>query len=116
MADPVGREAESAAIAEFARVLAEGPRGLLVRGAAGIGKTTVWRHGVDRCREAGLQVLVTRPAEEETAFALVGLADLFERVEVEPAVLAAEAEPLARGRAVLAALRGLAENRPVVLA
>ncbi len=44
-----------------------------------------------------------------------GLADLFEEIDVDP-VLLRDDDAMARGRAVLAALRGLADTGPVVLA
>ena len=112
----VGREAERARIDAFPAALDEGANALSIRGESGIGKTTLWRYGVERCRRAGLNVLVTRPAEEEMPLALGGLVDLFERVPVDEAALGAEDDPLARGRAVLDALRRLAEAKPTVVA
>jgi hypothetical protein len=42
----VGREAELATIREFVAGIAAGPRSLLLEGAVGIGKTTLWRAGL----------------------------------------------------------------------
>ena len=50
---------------------------LAVEGAPGIGKTTIWRAGVDRGRNTGFTVLTTRATEAEAGLALLGLADLF---------------------------------------
>jgi tRNA A37 threonylcarbamoyladenosine biosynthesis protein TsaE len=44
----VGRETELATIREFVAGIAAGPRDLLLKGAVGIGKTTLWRAGL-RC-------------------------------------------------------------------
>jgi DNA-binding CsgD family transcriptional regulator len=112
----VGREAEQARIDAFAAGVAEGARALYLRGEPGVGKTTLWRHAVERCRSSGHEVLLARPAEEEMPLPLVGLADLFERVGLDPVVLAADADPIARGRGVLEALRRLGERGPAVLA
>ena len=111
----VGREAERARIDAFVATAAGGPRALVIEGEAGIGKTTLWRHAVERCRELGLEVLLTSCSQEEMPLALGGLVDLFEGVD--EAVLESTAdEPLQRGRAVLAALRRLAAQTPTVIA
>jgi DNA-binding CsgD family transcriptional regulator/tetratricopeptide (TPR) repeat protein len=111
----VGREAERARIDAFTAALGEGSTALSIRGESGIGKTTLWRYAVERCRRAGFTVLVTRPAEEEMPLALGGLVDLFERVPVDKAALGADDDPLVRGRAVLDAIRRLAGERPTVV-
>jgi DNA-binding CsgD family transcriptional regulator len=112
----VGRAAEQDRLYAFAEALDDGPRGLLFRGEAGIGKTMLWRYGVERCRGARLTVLVARPAEEDMPVALGGVVDLFERDELDTDALRAAEDPLARGRAVLDALRRLAATRPTVVA
>jgi DNA-binding CsgD family transcriptional regulator len=53
---------------------------LLLEGAAGIGKTTVWREAVRRAEERGFRVLSCRPAEAEAKLAMAAVADLFEPV------------------------------------
>jgi DNA-binding CsgD family transcriptional regulator len=103
-------------VTAFVAALPLGARALVIRGEAGIGKTTVWRLAVERCRQAGFEVLVARPAEEEMPLALGALVDLFERIPLETSPLEQDDDPIARGRAVLAALRRLAERRPVVVA
>jgi DNA-binding CsgD family transcriptional regulator/tetratricopeptide (TPR) repeat protein len=105
----VGRDRECARLTEFAA--ASGARALLVRGEPGIGKTALWRLGLQECERAGARVLVTRPGEEEMQLGLTGLVDLF---GADPAVLADN--PFERGHAVLAALRVLAAGGPVVIA
>jgi DNA-binding CsgD family transcriptional regulator len=47
---------------------------------------------------------------------LAGLVDLFEHVDVDTGALLEEENPFARGRAVLAGLRRLAESQPVIVA
>ncbi len=42
----VGRDRELATVTAFLDALPSGPSGLLLEGAAGIGKTTVWEAGV----------------------------------------------------------------------
>jgi DNA-binding CsgD family transcriptional regulator len=113
----VGRDAEQCRIDELVDALAAGPpAGLTIRGEAGIGKTALWRHGLERCREAGFQVLVARPAEEEMPLAFVGLVDLFDRSGLDVASLRAGDDPYAGGRAVLTALREQVVEAPTVVA
>jgi DNA-binding NarL/FixJ family response regulator/tetratricopeptide (TPR) repeat protein len=114
--DIVGRDAEQDRIDAFVAMLADGPRALVIRGEPGIGKTTLWRYAVDRCRRAGARVLLTRPAEDEMPLALGGLVDLFEQLSLDEAALHLDDDPMARGRAVLDGLRGLADAGPVVIA
>src|SRR5215211_5055868 len=42
----VGREPELEAVRVFVDALGDGPRGLLIEGEAGIGKTAVWRAAI----------------------------------------------------------------------
>ena len=114
--DVVGREFELARIGAFVEALPSGARALIIQGEPGIGKTTLWRHAVGRCREAGFRILQARPAEEEMPLALSGLLDLFEQVEVGAAALRADSPPSERGRVVLGALRGVGEHGPVAVA
>src|SRR4051812_48779371 len=114
--DVVGREAELAGIRGFAASLGDGPRALVIRGDPGIGKTTLWLETVEECRRAGFAVVLTRPAEEEMPLPLVGLVDLFEHAGLDPEALRAGDDPLARGRAVLDALRRLAAESPALVA
>ena len=111
-----GRAGEQARIDAFLEAVSAGARALLLRGEPGIGKTTLWRLGVEASRRAGHHVLVARPAEEERSLALGGLVDLFEGEGLDVDALQAEADPFARGRAVLAALRRLGASGTTLLA
>jgi hypothetical protein len=111
-----GRERELARVDAFVAATSGGARGLLVRGAAGIGKTAIWWAALDRLRAAEHLVLITRPAEEELRGTMIGLLDLFEDVDVVPAVLDPDTDLFDRGRAVLATIRRLTDSGPVVLA
>ena len=130
----IGRETELTRVREWVGLIPAGPAGLLVRGAAGIGKTALWSAAIVRATEAGAQILVARPAEAELPLGHAALGDLlgviagsildqlpdplaralagalFLREEPEAA------DPLAVARATLAALRALAARSPLVVA
>src|SRR5918996_5385551 len=132
--DIVGRDAELETIQAFAERASGGPQAFVLEGEAGIGKSTLWRAGVQKPRERRLRVLSSRPAEAERGLAHVGLGDLFEGVlgDVLPALSAprrrafevallveeggAVADPRTLGVAVRNALELLAAEGPVVLA
>src|SRR3954453_10571814 len=61
----IGRETDMARLRRVVEAVDEGSRGLLLRGAPGIGKTALWSWGLRTAREAGGQVLATRCAEVE---------------------------------------------------
>ena len=97
----VGREAELAAVVELLDVRVQsGPAGLALWGEAGIGKSTVWRAGVDEARERGYDVLMSRPAAGEVRLSYGGLTDLL--ANVSEAVF--DALPAPQRRALNAAL------------
>ncbi len=77
----VGRDEPLARLESFVADLPRRPARMVIEGEAGIGKTTVWRAGVDAATSRGYHVLVCRPAEAETRLAYSGLADLLGRVE-----------------------------------
>jgi DNA-binding CsgD family transcriptional regulator len=97
----LGREAEFTAIARFLDGDGSGPRALLLEGAAGIGKTTLWREAV-RLAESKGRVLVSRPSESETALSFMVLGDLLAAAVEEGAAL--ERLPGGQRRALEAAL------------
>jgi DNA-binding CsgD family transcriptional regulator len=132
----VGRDRELAEIASFLDGSDGAPRVLLVEGEAGIGKTTLWRAGVETAvRELSYRVLEAGPAEKESTFAYSVVGDLLEPVlgealaelpvpqgrALEVALLRRESrgpppEQHTLGVALLATLRALAESQPVLLA
>src|SRR5216683_3267962 len=79
-AEIIGREQELAKVDAFIDAAGRAPRGLVLEGEAGIGKSTLWREGVEHARARGVRVLTSRPAEAELALAFVGLGDLLEGV------------------------------------
>src|SRR5688572_22461332 len=107
---------------------------MVLGGDAGIGKSTLWRAGIEAARARGFRVLSSRPAEAERGLAHAGLGDLFENVlqsvlpalsaprrrALEVALLVEEAEhrvdPRTLGVAVRSALEALVAEAPVVLA
>ncbi len=131
----VGRDAELASIRDFVAGIPDGASALVLEGEAGMGKTTLWRAGVEAAEAAGLCVLQAEPAESETALSFSGLGDLLEPVldEALAPLPAGQRSALARalvleefegpapdahaaGVALLNALRGLAAARAVLLA
>ncbi len=78
-AEIVGRDEELRVIgAFFGGTDAQGPDAVVLEGEAGIGKSTLWRAGVEAGQERGMRVLTAEPAEAERGLAYAGLGDLFE--------------------------------------
>ena len=133
-AEIVGRDTELAAVSHFFERSADGIRALVLEGAAGIGKSTLWVAAVEIAHSRGARVLSSRPAEAESELDFAGLSDLFEdiledvlpsltpprRRALEIALLIEEAtEPAdarALGVAVRTALETLAAGDPLILA
>jgi hypothetical protein len=92
----VGRDDELTAIEEFLGSIGDGPGALVLKGEAGVGKTTLWRRGVERARELGIRVLVASPVEAETKLSLSTLGDLLGGVlaDVLPALPAPQRRAL----------------------
>ncbi len=135
MADEIiGRDAELSVVQAFLDRPAEGLRALILSGASGIGKSTLWLAGVPAARERSFHVLTSRPAEAERTLAHVVLGDLF--ADIEPEVLAAlpaprrrafesallreesdlPLDPRALGVAILTLLPVLGNGQPLMLA
>jgi DNA-binding CsgD family transcriptional regulator len=130
----VGRRRELAAIEVFLEAVADGPASLLIEGEAGIGKTSLWRAGVERGRRGGFRLLSARPVGAEVRLSFAGLGDLLNEVvdEVLPglpgpqrralaaALLLAETDeppdPRAVGVAVAEVLKTLSHRGPVLIA
>jgi hypothetical protein len=131
----VGRDEELSLVAAFLGAPDERSAALVLEGEAGIGKSTVWRHGVDVARGNGFHVLEARPSESETALSFAGLGDLLGEAADDvllqlppPQARALEVALLLRdpgvapadqrriSTAVLGALRALARRRRVLVA
>jgi DNA-binding CsgD family transcriptional regulator len=131
----LGRVEERARIEEVLDSVVFAPSGVAVEGGPGMGKTTVWRHAVERARGRGYRVLESSPAEPDAALGFAGLGDLFDPLPDE--VLALLPDPQRRAlaaallveevtdapsdaqalpRAVLHVLRQLAADGPLVVA
>src|SRR5262245_40291678 len=74
----VGRERELADLGEFLDTVPACTSTLLIEGAPGIGKTTIWEAGVAGARGRGWRVLESRPVESEAKLSYAALGDLFE--------------------------------------
>lgn len=81
---PVGGDAHSgpakAALELLDRAQA-GPAGLVIEGAMGIGKTTVWSAAVERARDIGYTVLSARAVQAESVLAYAVVADLLAELD-----------------------------------
>ena len=134
-ADLIGRAAELEAVDRMLELATTGLASLLIDGDAGIGKTSIWRAGIERADAYGARVLRAAPAASERTLTLGGLTDLLsdvtdaelaslpsvQRHALEIAVLRAEPSgqlPDQRTLSVATAtlLRALAGGRPLVIA
>jgi DNA-binding CsgD family transcriptional regulator len=130
----IARQSELAALDEFLETSAAWPGALYFEGAAGIGKTSLWREGLDRARSRGSRVLATRGGSAEVRLAFAGIADLLanvlddvlaelptpQRRALAVALLLEEAHGVAPddravAAAVLGALRTVARRDSIVL-
>jgi DNA-binding CsgD family transcriptional regulator len=130
----VGREAELERIGGFLDPT-HGELALLLEGVAGIGKTTLWRAGIQLARKQEYRVLWCQPTASETAFSFAPLGDLLSPVvqdllpKLPPPQRAAIGAALALvetdvpsvdervvGLALLSSLRLLAVRDPVLVA
>ncbi len=131
----IGRDAEIARLENFAGAKEKTPTAVVIAGGPGIGKTTLWQHGVHAARSRSLLILEARPAEAEAGLPFAALGDLIEdhladvlpalpgpqRRALEVALLLRpddEAPPDQRavGMALLNAIRTLAASDCVLLA
>jgi DNA-binding CsgD family transcriptional regulator len=133
--DVVGRDEDLAALAVFLDARASLPALVLLDGQAGIGKTTLWRQGIDLAGANGYRVLSCTASSSEARLSFVALGDLLGDAleEVLPRLPAPQADALAVALlvaeaqesspdqraialAVLGALRVLAKSQPVLVA
>lgn len=130
----VGRQEELLALEELLDA-DRLPAALVLEGEAGIGKTTLWRAGVELARERGFRVLVARPASAESEMPFAGLGDLLspvleegmgglpapQRAALEVALLLRESggrppEGRAIAAAVASLVRGTSSTHPTLIA
>jgi DNA-binding CsgD family transcriptional regulator len=71
-----GRTAELVLLQAFLEDIRSGPTALLLGGDAGVGKTTLWREGLDIARGRGYRVLACRSVESEAKLSFAALGDL----------------------------------------
>ncbi len=132
----IGRERELATIDDFVARIRAGPRMVLLEGAVGIGKTTLWWAGLRAAQERSYRVLSCRPSELESRLAFGAAIDLLAGVDnavleslptpqrhaLEIALLRRDvspgtpAQPREAAVAALGAIRTLARSTPVLIA
>jgi DNA-binding CsgD family transcriptional regulator len=131
----VGREEELTSLRKFVEATERLPAAVVVEGAPGIGKTTLWAAAVDLAREHSYRIIWCRPGPSETQLSFAGLRDLLQphvpevldflpgpqRRAVAVALLLEEPSELSPGAGEVAAgflgiLRGLAAGGPVLVA
>lgn len=131
----ISRDAELRAVEDLLDAVPTGTSVLVLEGGVGIGKSTVWRAGVERARARGFRVLWAHPVASESTAAYCALAELL--ADVETAVLdhlpaaqrlvidrvlsrAADSGPGTDQRAVAAGARSvierMAQDGPVLVA
>ncbi len=74
----IGRDAEMERMARFVRATASGGAVFVLEGEPGIGKSTVWRAGVDLAMDEEALVLSSTPAGSEVTMSFAGLGDLLD--------------------------------------
>src|SRR5581483_6836616 len=130
----LARTAEVDTIEGFVDAIHQGAAALVLDGAAGIGKTTLWKAGVRSGERRGYRVLQARPTEAEAAFSFAALSDLLgeaflsvraalppqqERALAGALLVSGDDEPIdarTAATATLGVLGLLAEERPVLVA
>lgn len=131
----LGRDVELAAIERTLDTIGDGFAAIIISGDPGIGKTTLWRHGVATAQARGYQVIQCRPGQPEKWLSFSGLADLLtgvpdevfkvlpppQRDALEIALLKRDAprtgaDHRAISTAVVSIVRNLAPVAPVVVA
>ncbi len=130
-----GREHELAAITRLFDTVAGGPAVLVLAGEPGIGKTTIWRSGVEIAAGLGFTTLLCRPSASDLRLSYAGLSDLLadvdfglfnnlpdpQRYALDAALLRgpspdAAPNPRAAATGFLAVLDRLSRSCPVLLA
>ena len=131
----LGRQDEIGRVGVFLDSLPDGPAGCILEGAAGIGKTALWREGLAGALARSYRVLSCVPAEVEARLSFASLGDLLAGIEEEVlvslpapqrhaldvALLRADpadmaADPRAVGTAAASVFAELALSAPLVVA
>lgn len=79
----IGRNEELEVLDRFLGSNEAGPRSLVIEGEAGIGKSTLWKAGVERARDRGMRLLISRPTKADEFLAFAGLGDLLDGVAAD---------------------------------
>jgi DNA-binding CsgD family transcriptional regulator len=129
----IGRAKELAGLGEFLGGIESGPIALVLDGEMGIGKTALWKAGLEAAAARSYRVLACRPIESEAQLAYAALGDLLadvsddamaelpgpQRQALEVALLRSEPEGEPSQRAValatLGVLHAIARERPTVV-
>jgi len=106
----LGRHDELAAVTRFLDSSTEWPAAALIEGAPGIGKTTVWLHGIESAEQGSCRVLAARPVQADAKMSFTTLGDLLGDVIDDVAGELPEPQRLALDIALLRA--GDAAMRP----
>jgi DNA-binding CsgD family transcriptional regulator/tetratricopeptide (TPR) repeat protein len=130
----IGRAAECGVILDVLGAGQSDPAGVLLEGAAGAGKTTLWRWATAQAAQSGMTVLAATGAELEVSASFAALTDLLAPVadDIIGALPAPQSDALAVallrsrgsaatetravGMATLGVFRALADQAPVVVA
>ena len=101
--DVVGRTDELSRISDFVTGREPGTQVLVLDGAPGVGKTTLWEAGVGLARKNGMRVLTARSSGAETALCFAAVVDLFDEVSLDDLVTLPQPQRRALGVALLRA-------------
>jgi DNA-binding CsgD family transcriptional regulator len=107
--DVIGRQHEVARVEAFLDLASRQTTALVIEGQAGIGKTRLWRQGVERAEARGHRVLVSRAGGSDVKLAFAGLADLLRSVDDD---LLGELPPPQRRALAIALLLETGEDAP----
>jgi DNA-binding CsgD family transcriptional regulator len=106
----VGRERELVVLRTFLDDSTTKASALVLRGEAGMGKTTLWTNAVETARAAGARVLDCRPAPAERQLAFAALTDLL--LDAAEEILPALPSPQRRALEVALALEESGDDPP----
>jgi predicted ATPase len=134
-AEIIGRRDELLALESFLEAAPAGGQSLLMEGAAGIGKTVLWQDALRIAVKRDFCVLRSRPTQSEAQVAFAAVGDLLapalggalqrlapvQRLALETALLMRDPDERfpdtrALGLVLLALIRALAQERPVLVA